>query len=210
MWNSFIEVLVQSISSLSSIFGSSTGLIILISSLFIRFALLPLTVKIATGSLHRQRKLQNVEPQLNQVKQKFANDPEQLSKKTLEIYKKNDISFFDKKSLIGALIQTPLFIGMISAINRLISTGEGFLWIRDIASPDIFITTIAAGLALLASIIGPVVSEQGRTMMIWMPVLLTMLFLWKLSAGIGIYWVATNLVNVFQSLIVRHKAKFIS
>jgi len=41
--------------------------------------------------------------------------------------------------------------------------------------------------------------------MIWIPVLFTAVFLWKLPAGIGLYLIASNLVNVFQSLIVRHK-----
>lgn len=207
MWNAFVDLLVSGMSFLSGIFGSNIGLIILFTSLIIRFALLPLTVKSACSNLNRQKKLQSIQPELNQIKVKFKNDPEQLSRRTLDLYKKNDVNLIDKNGLFTAIIQTPLFIGMMSAINRFTSSGGAFLWINDIARPDLFLTGIAAILTLLASLIGPSISEQSKTIIIWMPVILTGIFLWKLSAGIALYWVASNLVSVFQSLIVRQQIK---
>lgn len=207
MWNSFIDLLVQGMSLFSGILGYNIGLIILVTSLVIRFALLPLTVKIACSSLHHQKKLKLIQPELEQIKQKFKDKPDQMSKKTLDLYKKHNVAIIDKKSLIGGLIQAPLFIGMISAINKIIGSGGKFLWISDITRPDFFLTAIAAALTFLASVIGPNLSEQGKAFIVWMPVFLTAIFLWKLSAGIGLYWVASNLVNVLQSFIVRQRAK---
>jgi membrane protein insertase Oxa1/YidC/SpoIIIJ len=31
----------------------------------------------------------------------------------------------------------------------------------------------------------------------------TFLFAWRLSAGVGLYWIASNVVTVVQSLLVR-------
>lgn len=205
MWNSFIDLLVNIMTQFTGIPGFNTGLIILFSSLLIRFALLPLTIKIACGNLHRQQKLQLIQPELEKLKSKYKNSPEQLNRHTLELFKRHQIAFIDGKGLLSGLLQAPLFIGMISAINRIVGTGEAFLWIRNIAHPDFFLIMIAAALSYIASVLTPNLSEQGRAMMIWLPVLLTAVFLWKLPAGIGLYWIASNLVNVFQSLVVRYK-----
>jgi len=205
MWNSFIDLLVNIMTQFSGIAGLNTGLIILFTSLLIRFALLPLTIKTACGNLHRQKKMQLIQPELEKLKSKYKSSPEQLNHHTLELFKRHKIELIDKKGLLSGLLQAPLFIGMIAAIKRIVGTGEAFLWIRNIAHPDFFIVIIATALSYIASVLTPNLSEQGKTMIIWMPVLLTAVFLWKLPAGIGLYLVASNLVNVFQSLIVRQK-----
>ncbi len=205
MWNSFIDLLVNIMTQFSGIVGFSTGFIILFTSLFIRFALLPLTVEAACGNLHRQKKLQMIQPELEKLRIQYKNKPEQLNHHTLELFKRHKISLIDKKGLLSGLLQAPIFIGMISAIKRIVGTGEAFLWIRNIAHPDFFLVITATALSYIASVLTPNLSEQSKTIMIWMPVLLTIVFLWKLPAGIGLYLVASNLVNVFQSLIVRYK-----
>jgi YidC/Oxa1 family membrane protein insertase len=207
MWNEFINFLVSAISSLSNIFGYNTGIIILVATLIIKLALLPLSVKIVHGTLRRQKDLKKIQPELDTLKTKYKNQPELMSKKTLALYKENKISFFDKTSLFGSIAQMPLFIGMMSAIPKIIRSGQSFLWISDIARPDVLLTVIAAGLTFLSTIIGPNLPEQRKAFMLYLPVLLTCLFLWKLSAGIGLYWVASNAVGIGQSIILRNKAK---
>lgn len=205
MWNSFVDLLANVMSVFSGIPGFNTGLVILFTSLLIRFALLPLTIKMSCGSLHRQRKLQLIQPELEKLKSKYKNSPEQLNRHTLELFRKHQVAFIDKKGLLSSLLQAPLFVGMISAIKKVVGTGEAFLWIRNIAYPDFFLTMIAVFLSYIASTLMPNLPENGRTLMIWMPVLLTAVFLWKLPAGIGLFWIASNLVNVIQSLIVRRR-----
>ncbi len=205
MWNSFIDLLVSVMSQFSGIPGFNTGLIILFTSLLIRFALLPLTIKIACDNLHRQEKLQLIQPELEKLKSKYKDSPEQLNRHTLELFKRHQIAFIDKKGLFGGLLQAPLFVGMISAIKKIVGTGEAFLWIRNIAHPDFLLIMIATVLSYIASVLTPNLSVQGKNIMVWMPVLLTVLFLWKLPAGIGLFWIASNLVSVIQSLVVRRR-----
>ena len=139
------------------------------------------------------------------MKSKYKNSPEQLNRHTLELFRKHQVTLIDKKGLLSGLLQTPLFVGMISAIKKVVVTGEAFLWIRNIAHPDFFLTMIAVFLSYIATTLMPNLSENGKTLMIWMPVLLTAVFLWKLPAVIGLFWIASNLVNVIQSLIVRRR-----
>ena len=88
MWNSFIELLMHGIRLLADVFGSNTGLLILILSLLIRFALLPLSTRLASRTMERQRKLNKLQPELNQLKVKFKDKPERIPQETLAVYKK--------------------------------------------------------------------------------------------------------------------------
>ena len=102
-------------------------------------------------------------------------------------------------------MQAPIFVGMYTAIRKLVVSGGNFLWISNIAHPDILLAVIAGFITYLASSLSPNLSSQGRSLMVWIPVAITMIFLWKLSAGIGLYWVASSVVSLFQSLILRYK-----
>jgi YidC/Oxa1 family membrane protein insertase len=207
MWNEFISLLVSLITFLTGILGHNIGLAILVSTLLVRFALLPLSVKIAYGTLRRQKELNALQPEIDSIKSQYRDKPEQINQKTIALYKERGISLMDGKSLLAGLIQAPVFIAMFSAIRKIIGSGDSFLWIHNIAGPDIVLTLIAAGLTWIATLIGPNLSEQSKHIMMWVPVFLTLFFLWKLSAGIGIYWVGSNVVSVVQSFLLRRKTQ---
>jgi membrane protein insertase Oxa1/YidC/SpoIIIJ len=42
--------------------------------------------------------------------------------------------------------------------------------------------------------------------MILLPTVLTLVFLWQLAAGLGLYWAASNIVTIFQELILRRRS----
>ncbi len=207
MWNEFTGLFANMISYFTGVFGHNIGIAILVSTLFIRFALLPLSVKIASGTFRRQKELDALQPEINSIKTKYKDKPDQINMKTLALYKENGISPMDGKSLLGGFLQAPIFIAMFSAIRKMIGAGDNFLWIHNLASPDIILTLIAAGLTGIATLAGPNLSAQNKNIMMWLPVFLTLLFLWKLSAGIGIYWVGSNLVSVIQSLLLRRRVQ---
>jgi YidC/Oxa1 family membrane protein insertase len=209
MWNEFISLFANIITYFSGIFGHNIGIAILVSTLLIRFALLPLSVKIASGTFRRQKQLEALQPEIDIIKTQYKDKPEQISMKTLALYKERGISPVDGKSLLGGFLQAPIFIAMFSAIRKIIGTGDSFLWIHNIAGPDIILTLIAAGLTGIATLTGPDFSAQSKNIMMWLPVFLTLLFLWKLSAGIGIYWIGSNLVSVVQSFLLRRKVQAI-
>ena len=46
-------------------------------------------------------------------------------------------------------------------------------------------------------------SAQQRQLMVFMPALLTVMALWKMAAGIGLYWGMSSAVGLVQSIIAR-------
>ncbi|MCH7600461.1 MAG: YidC/Oxa1 family membrane protein insertase [Myxococcales bacterium] len=102
-------------------------------------------------------------------------------------------------------MQTPLFLGLFHAIRGVLSTsgaGQSFMWIKNLAGPDLGLALMVAGLVALGSITGSVPAQQPNWMLV-LPALLTLVMLLKLSAGFGLYMGASAMVTTLQALIVR-------
>jgi len=207
MFSNLIQLLTGYFSSLTTVFGS-IGLVILLTTLILRFALLPLTIKYSTRSLHHQARMKKLQPKLEKIKAQYRDNPQKMSQETLNLYKKHNLPLLDKSGLLSGLLQLPLVLGMIAIIRELSFSGTAFLWISDLARPDFFLAIIGSALVWLSTKTGPQPLQQN-SFMNWLPVLITGFFLWKISAGIGLFWVASNIVTVVQSFILRSRAKAI-
>lgn len=53
---------------------------------------------------------------------------------------------------------------------------------------------------------GIAVTFQGRTFLVLFPAVMMFLVLLRLSAGIGLYWAASNAVGLIQAAIIRREA----
>jgi YidC/Oxa1 family membrane protein insertase len=51
----------------------------------------------------------------------------------------------------------------------------------------------------------PGVSRNARTTMMVIQVVVTSLIVWKLAAGLGLYWASSSLVGLFQTLWLRFR-----
>lgn len=205
IWGTFVELLLNLMHYFSGVFGN-TGLIILLFSLVIRFAFLPLSVQLARRSKERQELLDALKPELQKIKHAYASQPERVAQKTMELYKKNGVTFIDSLGITGFLLQVPIFLGMFQAISRIITPSQHFLWISSLARPDFLLTCITSILTGVAGFVTPRGTNQG-SFAIWVSVLFTVVVLWKLSAGIGMYWIASSITSLFQAIIVRYTTK---
>lgn len=129
-------------------FTGSYALAIIMFTLIMRVIILPLDIK----QRRTMRKMQLLQPRIDAINERYANDPEKRSQKTMELYKKEKASPFS--SCLPLLIQFPILILMVSVMNRVSydaimtmfldvyngSTAspvlESFLWVRNIFQPD--------------------------------------------------------------------------
>jgi membrane protein insertase Oxa1/YidC/SpoIIIJ len=51
----------------------------------------------------------------------------------------------------------------------------------------------------------PTASEHARTTMIVIQLIVTSLIVWKLAAGLSLYWASSSLVGLFQTLWLRYR-----
>lgn len=205
IWNLFVGYLQIALFVLSNMYGGNISLAIITLSFIARLALLPLTLRLARRSQQQQMHLKEIQPELERLKKLHRNEPEKLSRKTLELYKKHNVQMLDGTSFFGSLLQLPVFAGLFSAIKQGIGSGGRFLWIADISQPNILLSLIIAILTLASSALAPNTSQQGRNLSIILPTVLTFFFVWRLSAGLGLYWAASSLVGMLQTVMLRRK-----
>lgn len=85
--------------------GHDFGLAVIILTIVIRFALYPLAKK----QLHSQKALTAIQPEVNQLKEKYK-DPQVFQAKVMELYKEKEVNPFG--SCLPLLIQMPFIIGL--------------------------------------------------------------------------------------------------
>lgn len=198
------DTLAALMSSLASLFDGSMGWAILLLALAVRLALLPLTLHLSRKMLANQRKMKALQPQADAIKARLKDDPQQMFAAVSALYKEHGVKVFDRSSLLGALVQWPVFGLLYRAISQAGAGGRPFLWMKSLAVPDTALTAIVLVLTAVAAYCFPSGSDPSMLMMA-VQVAVMAFMVWKLSAGLGLYWAASSSVNVVQTLVLRRE-----
>ena len=204
LWSPFLDLLRAVLFALAHVCGGSLGGGIVVLSLIVRLALLPLTYRLALRAHEYQMALRRLKPQLDALQQRYGTQPLRLAQETRALQAKNGIGMAPKGTFLGALVQMPIGAGVYSTIGSVARRAVRFLWIHDLSRPDALVASLAAGLAGAAVAAGP--SSTGSRASAVLAAGITFVVAWRLSAGVGLYWVASNVVGVAQSLLVRRAA----
>jgi YidC/Oxa1 family membrane protein insertase len=199
------NLLPAALAYLVQILDGSLGYAIIALSLSIRVALLPLTVRLARRTLKNQEIARALQPEIDELKKRFEKKPERLFQEIRKVHRQHGYSPFDLRTLVGSFIQLPIFGMVYSAIRSALASKNSFLWIRNLASPDFALTMVILTLTAAAAYWMPTASENARTTMIVIQLIVTSLIVWKLAAGLGLYWASSSLVSLFQNLWLRYR-----
>lgn len=197
------DILASLMTSLAALFDGNMGWAILALVLAIRLALLPLTLRLSRRMLENQRKVKTLQPQVEAIKARLADKPQEMFAAISALYKANGAHLLDRSSLLGAFVQMPVFGLLYKAISNASAGAGPFLWMRSLATPDALLTAIVLALTTLSAYYFPSETAAAVTAMMIVQVLVTAVIMWKLSAGLGLYWLASNLVSLVQTGILR-------
>ncbi len=199
------DLLAATLTYLVQLFGGSLGYAIVALSLGIRVALLPLTIPLARRALRNQAIARALQPEIDELKKRFEKKPERLFEEMRKVYRKHHYNPLDLPTLIGGFAQLPVFAMLYSTIRGALTANSAFLWIRNLAAPNFALTLVILALTGLSAHWMPTASEHARTTMIVIQLLVTSVIVWKLAAGLGLYWASSNFVGLFQTLWLRHR-----
>ena len=167
--------------------------------------------------------MKKAKPELDKLEKKYKDktDQESLFKKNQEmmlIYKKYKIDPIS--GCLFSLIQLPLFIGFLEAINRVPAIFEEKFLIFQLGTTPI--TAFSNGnyvYAILIIIVAVTTfysfklnatamadNEQAKIMNRTMVIMITVMGLFMTSA-LNIYWITTNLFTIVQNLLVKRGNK---
>jgi len=197
------DMIIALLAALAHSFGGSLACAIITLSLGIRIALLPLTIRLARRARRNQEILRVLQPEIEQLKKRFEKKPERLFAEIHKLYKKHGCSPFDLPTLAGNFIQLPIFGMLYRSIRSSLNASSTFLWIKSLASPDFYLTLVILSLTGVSVWLMPSVSEQMRSTLVVAQVIMTFFIVWKLAAGLGLYWASSSLVGLIQTLWLR-------
>jgi YidC/Oxa1 family membrane protein insertase len=195
--------LVSILAFLDQFLGGSLGGAIVALSLGVRVALLPFTIRLARRAQRNQALLQSLRPEVEKLKRRFEKKPDRLFEETMKLYRAHNISPFGGPMVFGSFLQIPVFGLLYGAIKRSLSSSRAFLWIRSLSAPDVILTLVILTLTAATAYWMPAASDNARSTMVAIQVIITALIVWKLAAGLGLYWVSSNLVALVQALWLR-------
>ncbi|MDQ2665703.1 MAG: YidC/Oxa1 family membrane protein insertase [Gemmatimonadota bacterium] len=199
IWSGLIDLVRALVFAASHVCGNSLGDGILLVSFAVRIALLPMTLRVARRMRDHQAHVATLAPEMERLRLRYRDDRTGLAQATTALYERNDLSILPRGVVSSSLIQLPIGAALYRAFATGLGPRAGFLWIGDLARPDAVIALLSAVLAGVAVGAGP---STSRTAIVT-NMLLTGFLAWRLSASVGLYWVASNSVGAVQSIVLR-------
>lgn len=205
--------------------GHDIGIVIILVTIVIRLVLAPSFHK----SLKSQKAMNDLQPKLNEMREKHKDDKEAQAKAMMELYKEHKIN--PLSSCLPLLLQLPILIGLYQvfrvALNSKIdiavrlaglyhfihmpaSISPYFLGILDLSAPSIVLGVIAGLVQFWQSkMMMPKVPGQDATTKAMqmqttyvLPVISVIIAI-KLPAGLPLYWIVTTLFAVAQQYYIK-------
>jgi YidC/Oxa1 family membrane protein insertase len=202
IWGTWLEAIRTIVTALAGDAGLGVGLAIVVATVVLRAAVLPLAWPIAYRACIRTKKLAKLEPRIRALQEEFRERPDAYLRKQMELYKAHEIAMVDGKSFLGALAQMPLFLGMFQAL-RTVGDGVRFLWIPNLLRPDIVLAVIAGVATALMMAVNPDLPEHVRILMIVVPSILAVIAALQFSSALAIYWVTSNTFSALQTIVLH-------
>ena len=200
------------------------GLSIILLTALVKIITYPFTRK-AHASMKKMQKLQ---PELLELKEKYRDDPQKLNRATMRLYKENGVNPLG--GCIPWLPQIPLFFALFSLLGGAVELrGAPFLlWIQDLSAPDtlielpftipLIVTQIDA-IRLLPIINGlttwlqqkfvgnmtPTTDNTQMKLMQFMPIIFIFIF-YNWASGFVLYWLCNNVFTIAQQYLQNRSA----
>ena len=198
------------------LFIPNYGFVIIVFSLIIKLVLYPLT----KSSFQSMKKMQLLQPKINELKEKYKDDPQKMNKETMKLYSTYGVN--PAGGCLPILLQMPVFIALWGLLKVAIELRQQpfVFWITDLSRPDVIYTMPfkipffnidqISGLALLMGITQFIqqkmtVKDPKQAALIYvMPIFLTLLFM-SFPAGLNLYYFMFNLFSIGQQYYINHK-----
>ncbi len=203
LWAMWTNLLQAYLHYLSAHFGLSEALAIIVLTLVARIAMMPITLTAAYRSQKNKEALERIKPELEALRKTFKDNPSELASRTMSLYRENQISFFDRVSLLNMGSQGFFGIGVFQCLRRTTFSTK-FLWISSLAKPNFPLTLLIGILMLLSMVLAPgFTTNTSMLLMLAISLGVTVFVLATTPSAIGIYWATSNAMTVMQTLALR-------
>jgi YidC/Oxa1 family membrane protein insertase len=200
--------LLRSLKWVNSYIGNY-GFSIIILTILINVIMFPLRHK----SVVSMRKMQEIQPEVKAIQDRYAKlkatDPakQKMNQELMTLYRERGVN--PAGGCVPMLLTMPVLLAMWALLSTAIELrGAPFIgWIHDLTAHDpLYITPIIMGASQLwQQRLTPNtgMDPAQQRMMLMMPVIFTVMFLW-LPAGVAIYYAVTNIWAIGQQYLTNY------
>ncbi|MCB9798854.1 membrane protein insertase YidC [Candidatus Nomurabacteria bacterium] len=206
------------------------GVVIIILTVLIKLALYPQTKK----SIEAQKSLSELQPKMQEIKEKYKNDQQKIAQETMQLYKTHKVNPLG--SCLPLLIQLPVFLALYWVLRDGL-TGGGFeslysfvpkpesvdplfLGFLDLSKPVLALGVLAAGAQYFQAKMftkkrAPKVAGEGakdedmaavmNKQMTYMMPIITLFISFSLPGGLLLYWFLSTLITLVQQKFIFKK-----
>jgi YidC/Oxa1 family membrane protein insertase len=206
-WNQFIVYpLSWLIKEVAHLLWGSYGLSIIVVTILIRLAILPLMIK----QTRNAKATQALQPELQALKKKYSSKDQMTQQKMQQ----EQMALFQKHGvnpLAGCfplLIQMPIIIGFYQAISRTRAIAQDtFLWF-DLGYKDpYYILPIIAGITTFIQqkmmMAGTENQNPQMAIMVWTMPVMIVIFAFNVPSALSLYWVVGNIFMIVQTYFTK-------
>ena len=226
IWAQFKEIIFQLLVWIESYVGD-WGLAIIVLTVMVRLALMPLTIK-QTKSMYE---MQRIQPKIKELQKKYADDKEKLQEETLKFYQENKVNPFG--GCLPLILQMPLLIALYQVLGGTANrpgimmqylaendlVGRFFFLIPDIAKTPAMVFKVnpvaAIPYIILVVLFGLSVwlpqalmpGERQQKMIGAYMAIVMLWFGWSAPAGVLLYWDVSSIWGVVQQQVTMKAMK---
>ncbi len=180
------------------------GWVLVIFGIMVRALLWPLNQKAMESSV----RMQAVAPLIKETQERYKTEPDRLQREMMKIYKEHNVNPFG--GCLPMLLPMPVLFALYFVFaNTIEFRGVPFLWLPDLSRADpYYIIPIVMGVSMFAlskiGQIGVPPNPQTKTMVYFMPVFMTVLFL-RFASGLNLYYAVQNLFSIPQQYLIARR-----
>ena len=196
------------------------GISLIILTVIVKLVLYPLYAK----QIKSTANMSDMSEKAKEIQNRYANDKEKMNEEMQKLYA--ETGFNPMSGCLPMLIQFPIIMGLFALLRNpmkympndptlMFANHESFLWIKDLAQPDLWILPIAAGLAtFFAFSMNSAMNMQQpganpgqqKAMNAIMKYFFPLSILWlarSYPAGLAIYWAGGQFMQIFFNLRIN-------
>jgi len=205
------KILLASMLWLHGMLGSYAGAIIVLT-IVIKLLLWPMQNK-STASM---KKMQELQPKMTVLKEKYSDDPQRMNQELMALYKKHGVN--PMAGCLPMFVQIPIFFGFYNMLGKAVELRNSpFLWVHDLSQPDTVailggypvnvLPLIMAGTMFLQMQLSPKTGDpMQQRLFMFMPLIFVM-FCYNQASGLALYWTVQNIFTIAQLLITNRKQR---
>ncbi|HEX7055955.1 MAG TPA: membrane protein insertase YidC [Bacilli bacterium] len=198
----------------ANLFKGDYGLSIILMTVIIRTAIMPLMLNQMKKQLAMREKMAVIQPELQALKDKYKNDTsaearKQMQLETMQLYQKHQFNPLNMGCL-PLILQFPITLGFYYAIRRTPEiAAHDFLWF-SLGKPDTILPLIAAAVYYIQFRVSQSISmsaqqnqnKQYAVIGLLSPLMMGM-FSFAMPAALPLYWAVGGIYIIVQTLVFK-------